>query len=255
MTKTPSLLLAGLLMPLGLTAQAILGGGGGGGGGTVANITDDLVHRWAMEPGTCSGDATSVTDDGSASENLTCTNTPQWTATAAVGSCAIDFTKASSEHCETATSPTIPTGDNFTWAMWVKPDAVDSCPFVVMDGSGGNELQLLLDASASLNTAFNNVTLSDLAHGAWVAGHWMHLALVREATLLKIYLNGHHYFSRPVTGAALDFSTCQILIGVDADATCNGTLGNYFDGQMDDVRVYSRSLTETDIQALYALGN
>ncbi len=47
---------------------------------------------------------------------------------------------------------------------------------------------------------------------------------------------------------AHDFSTCPLLIGVDNDSGCTGTLNGYFAGRLDEIRIYGRTLTATEIQ-------
>lgn len=244
------LVCCGLLQGQGIIG--ISGSSGGGGGGDTANITDDLLHHYPFEQSS----GTSVTDLGSAAENLALINTPTWSSTTpAVGSFCLDFDRASTEHAETADSPTLPTSGGFTYAVWARPDSNDSTVYVIMDGSGGNEFQLLFDNTDGLNTAFNNTTHSNTEVDTYSTGAWFHFAVVHDGSALFIYLNGRLFATRFVPVATLDFSTCQLLIGVDADATCDTSLGNYFNGQLDDFRIYSRALAAIDIRALYALGN
>jgi len=123
-----------------------------------------------------------------------------------------------------------------------------------MDGAGGNEYVVIVIASTGLiQVALNNVSLNLTESGAVATGGWYHIAIVREKFTHFIYLNGR--LASTLLSGAFNFSTCQLLVGVDADGTCNTTLGNYFDGQMDDFRIYSRALTQVDVEALYALGN
>ena len=57
-----------------------------------------------------------------------------------------------------------------------------------------------------------------------------------------------------IDSTVLNFSTCQLLIGTDADATCAGSLGNYFDGKIDDLRVYNIGLNQSQVTSLYSNG-
>jgi hypothetical protein len=74
---------------------------------------------------------------------------------------------------------------------------------------------------------------------------------VRSGSSVTIYVNGSQ---DPWTGTdssgALSFGTCALLIGTDADTGCNGALGNYTNGTIDDIRVYNRALTASEIQSL-----
>ena len=246
-----------ILLAAGIQAQEIINGGSAAGSSSSAeaDITTGLVHHWAFEAAG-SGDVTTVTDAGSGGNNLTCTNTPQWSSTTcAVGSNCIDFAKASSEYCATATSPTLPTGDAFSYSFWFRVDAADSNVFTINNAAAGSELQFYIDASPNLVTGIDGIGNTMTAQGLVTTGYWNHTVMVREKTILLTYINGELFSTRTATGAALDFSTCQVLIAVDPDATCVTSLGNYYDGQMDDFRIYSRALSQVDVQALYALGN
>jgi hypothetical protein len=71
---------------------------------------------------------------------------------------------------------------------------------------------------------------------------------------IYLYINGVRDANSANDSTTLGFSTCQLLIGTDADATCAGSLGNYLDGKIDDLRVYNIGLNDNQISSLYANG-
>jgi hypothetical protein len=82
-------------------------------------------------------------------------------------------------------------------------------------------------------------------------GRWHHLVGVASDTGLKTYLDGVERCSTN-NGAALAYSdTAELVVGRDPDPT----YGYYFDGNIDDVRVYTRVLTPAEIAVLAAGGN
>ncbi len=76
-----------------------------------------------------------------------------------------------------------------------------------------------------------------------VTGQWAHIVGVKDGTRLRIYLNG-------VLEKDLD---CLTGYTVDGSQTGSLYLGqNPFGGMLDEVRVYSRPLTATEVQQNYA---
>lgn len=70
---------------------------------------------------------------------------------------------------------------------------------------------------------------------------WSHLASTYDGTKLKLYLNGRELASKPLTGF-LATSGGTLRIGG------NPNTGAWFSGLIDEVRVYNRALSATEIQ-------
>ena len=78
-----------------------------------------------------------------------------------------------------------------------------------------------------------------------------HVAVVNSASELQFYKNGIADPSGPYTAMTVPtYSTETEKIGVWADAGDDGD----FQGFIDNVRVYSRSLTQADVFELYLEG-
>jgi hypothetical protein len=71
---------------------------------------------------------------------------------------------------------------------------------------------------------------------------WTHLAVTYDGSALRFYTNG--VLVRTVTGVAnISTTTGGLKLGG------NSVWGEYFKGLIDDVRVYNRALTATEVQA------
>jgi len=70
----------------------------------------------------------------------------------------------------------------------------------------------------------------------------------RAGGTLRLYINGTANPNTGTDGVAHAFSTCPLLIGVDNDTGCTGDLGGYFAGRLDEIRIYNRALSATEIQ-------
>jgi hypothetical protein len=71
---------------------------------------------------------------------------------------------------------------------------------------------------------------------------WSHLALTYEGTTQRLYVNGVQVASQ-VRSGAIQTTANPLWIGG------NSPYGEYFQGRIDDVRVYSRALSIAEIQA------
>jgi Laminin G domain. len=70
---------------------------------------------------------------------------------------------------------------------------------------------------------------------------WTHLTTTYDGTTLRLYLNGTQVSSTPTTGS-LENTNGALRIGG------HSVWGEYFAGLIDEVRIYNRALTPTEIQ-------
>jgi len=133
-------------------------------------------------------------------------------------------------------TPNLPTGD-FTYELLFNADTVnDETFFVGSDGAGGNEFAFYTASTDKINIWTNNTSRLTTAT-ALAAGVTNHLAVTRSGSTITAYINGVADANTGTDGGALNFSTCALLLGVDMDSTCLGSLGNYADGRIDEMRV------------------
>jgi hypothetical protein len=77
---------------------------------------------------------------------------------------------------------------------------------------------------------------------ALTSRRWTHLAATYDGTTLRIYVNGAQVASTPRTGT-LATSSNPLNIGGDT------IYAQYFDGRIDDVRIYNTARSAAQIQA------
>ena len=68
---------------------------------------------------------------------------------------------------------------------------------------------------------------------------WVHYAVVQDNSSIRFYVNGAMKYSN--SGLTLDtpLTNCCLLIGTEADTSNGGTLGNWWNGYIEDVRISS----------------
>ncbi len=88
------------------------------------------------------------------------------------------------------------------------------------------------------------VTTADL-HGAVTTNKWFHIATTYNSNAVKLYLNGVPFGTNIIGPATIASTSAGLRISMD---------DNYnvpFPGLIDDARIYSRALSETEIAYLY----
>jgi len=121
-------------------------------------------------------------------------------------------------------------GEN-DWVAHIYLNADDAASFFIRDHVDGNDVTLELNDTLSIND-----------------GDWYHIAAVRKGTdYVKIYINGNLRQSGSTTASP---STTEITtIGVRR--TNSNVKTGYFDGRIDDVRIYNRALSDEDVEDIF----
>ena len=73
-------------------------------------------------------------------------------------------------------------------------------------------------------------------------GAWTHLAMTYDGATLRLYVNGVQVASKPLSGIFTPTAN-PLWIGGDSP------YGEYFNGRIDEVRVYRAALSQAEIQA------
>ncbi len=141
---------------------------------------------------------------------------------------------------------------SFTIAMRVMPDQIRGMDISAMSEyptSGKNDRNLYLNGdgriSARIYDGSSRVTTSSAVISA---GTWTHIAISGNGSNLKLYINGT--LDRTITAgtAITNYSTPELILG---QATRTGT---YFRGQINDVKMYNRVLSDNEIAQLSGKG-
>jgi hypothetical protein len=144
---------------------------------------------------------------------------------------------------------------SFAVCAWVKTSTAARQDIVQQrDGTSRNgEFELFLDASGTVGY----YEFSDACFGAKCSsraavndGKWHHVALVRDtdAGAVSIFVDGVVDRTAPLSPVGISASR-RFAIGCDL-----ANMDSHFIGSIDEVMVFSRSLSCEDIMALYSMG-
>jgi hypothetical protein len=209
------------------------------------DIVSDLQVHYGFEEGSGS----ILVDQSGNGLNGTLFNTPTFSQPGKLGDNYLLFDSTQSEY------GTIPLDFNtlssgFTIASWVRREVptVNSIIFFWGHQSNGN-ITLGVDQFGRLDVRIGGASLGtsliQSGIGALQDGVWHHVACTWNGTTLSLYVDGNLVASD--SSMTLVFTSGQMYLG-------RNTVGNYWNGGIDDFRIYDRALSVDDINVLYELG-
>jgi hypothetical protein len=169
---------------------------------------------------------------------------------------ALSFNGAS-DYVETPNSAALDIGGTgLTVAFWVKVNAMNSGVDYVIVGKPWYAAAMTspfyqygVEYSNGYNKTFD-FYFGDPAgnlHGPYrmspVLGSWVHVAYTYDGNTVKGYLDGTERLSAPDAGS-LEQRGNSLRLGVD------GAYRQFFNGWLDDLRLYSRALTAAEVQSV-----
>ncbi len=140
----------------------------------------------------------------------------------------------------------------FSLSVWVKPTQL---PFNEHDGIFGIGttsqrapwlwgLQGVSNLTMQFETVTGGISDCDLLLGEVVQDQWNHIAVTWDGSTCRSYIDGTFDNSDTTTGNTLVNSDGENYLGYLAGF-------GYWDGHVDDVRIYAKVLTDAEILALY----
>ena len=204
---------------------------------TVTGGVSGLVAAYGFNEGTGT-----TTADSSGNANTGTLTNATWSATGKFGK-AVSF-NGSNAWVTIADSASLDLPSAMTLEAWVNPAALGAiwrC-VVLKEQTGG--LIYALYAQTDTNQPSGHVFIASefdtRGTGLLAVNTWSHLAATYDGTTLRMYVNGVLASSKAVSGA-IKTSTGVLRIGG------NSIWGEYFSGLIDEVRIYNRALSASEI--------
>lgn len=148
------------------------------------------------------------------------------------------------QYIEIPDSPSLQPSGELTLEGWFRfNSATDTGTLISKGGSWymyviGNSVIVIVDNSVVLQTAFQRTT-----------ENWFHIAYTFNQPTLshRIYVNGE-LVSALTQNANLNYNSTPFRIGIHEN---NSGLNTPFNGDADEVAIYNRALSQTEIQSIY----
>ena len=209
----------------------------------VGRFADGLVRYYTFDGPDMTG-STSATDRGSAASNATISGAQ--TTPGIIGQ-ALKFDGINDYGSFTTIDD--PNGTNLSIEAWVRPTAIGGVYTIVGADEGNPILTCRINAAG---TAFmwvrgsNGLDVQAAGTTAMTANNWYHIACTWNASAksAKVYLNGVN------EGTSTNSSIVNVPSGLTHIGTASRSSSpfeSYFKGDIDELRIYSRVLTATEV--------
>ncbi len=173
---------------------------------------------------------------------------------------ALNFNQLNNNYIVTPNNSAINVTNNFTLEFWLQPSKTETWAVILQEGKCSNSstsYNVSIQSDSTISFGFNcsgscNYTNQYKSTTKIYPGVCIHIAISYSSAGVKIYYNGILQPGQYVTGSycsALKNSTEPLLIGVYR--YLNETLGAYYDGLLDELRIWGRVLTPAEILANY----
>ncbi len=208
---------------------------------------EGLVGYWSLDEGSGMTAFDGSGNGNNGTWNGTASGTSGYYSAGKVGNWAGYF-NGSNDYVNAGTSTAYQFTGPFTISAWVNPSGIGV--FVSKEDAGGNGYIFADYTSSTVNFCiFNGSTQNCEGYGGGTnappEGAWSFVVAVYNGSSLSYYLNGS-FVSLTTTTIVPTVSTGPLVIGL----TQRGGFSD-FSGLIDDVRIYNRALSATEIQAIY----
>lgn len=209
---------------------------------TIAISDPNLVGWWKLDegPGSTAVDWSGYGNDG------TLRGDPQWVAGVVDGALRFD---GANDYVDCGAGESLDVSQQITIAAWVKTDIFGDWDGLVSKGLNVSPYAMQMWSDGSLRFAANwGAPAGGGGEGTWnstakmTAGEWVHAAVTYDGTTLRFYLSAEQ--DSPEVNQNIVFATVSeaLILGCDFAGG-----DEYFDGVLDDVRVYDIALSEEQI--------
>ncbi len=205
-----------------------------------------LVGCWLMEEGSGSTliDSSGSGNDGALSGN------PAWTTGVNGQALALD---GSGDYALVPDDASLDIANQLTLAAWIQP-ANSGTQYVVKKATQGgvDGYELSLASSGKIftrlnqSTSGNGIRIDSTSDYPTDGSTWMHVAATYDGATLRLYVNGVEESS---LSTSIPIATNTLPLGIGAQSDGDSSL----EGNLDEVRVYNRALSVTEIQVLAGL--
>lgn len=146
---------------------------------------------------------------------------------------------------------------DFSTSCWIRPRVLPEAGklHAIFSVEGGTTLYFNLGLSGDSGVGFrfeaggNGQPFVNYRYDSSFAGVWSHVAIVRNNNRLRLYVNGIARDSAAVSTALVDGLSNPFNVGGSVLVAFFG-LGGYYNGLLDDLRVYNRPLTKAEVDTL-----
>ena len=146
--------------------------------------------------------------------------------------------------------------NDFTIDLWMRFNQVKNSMFIHQQYDFGGGFEFLYQAGVGV-LAFNRNGFNNGINRAWIpqANTWYHLAVTRTSGTFRLYVNGSQLGSEQYDPNPVSDVSGILRIGDYAGGDTDIGGGYDVNGLIDEVEIFNRALTASEIQSIYNAGS
>ena len=206
-----------------------------------ADLTEGLVGWWTFDEG--SGD---IAADSSGNGNDGTLHGPvEWITDGKIGG-ALAFT-GPYNYVLVPDAPSLNPTSGLTLAAWINPSWTGNNRILQKSTEGSdNQYRLIKEGGNNIRVHLPPAANFEITGNIPPAGEWTHLVATYDGSMIKVYYNGT-VVGETAFSDDLSVSDGPLFIG---NKWSQAPAGDEFNGIMDDVRIYNRALSVSEINLL-----
>ncbi|MBI5858609.1 MAG: LamG domain-containing protein [Sphingobacteriales bacterium] len=155
--------------------------------------------------------------------------------------------------------------ESFSISAWIRPDNYLSPGIVIWHGDAAfakDPFLLYFSNRPGYNSlgvrkdVVDGLTINECwaPPGTIFSGVWSHVVGVCDATTkkMKLYINGELMNTVTFANMSIAYSTNNFITMIGAALSTSG-IGQYFQGKLDEIRIYNRELTQSEVKEIFQL--
>jgi len=214
------------------------------GGAAFQDVLDGLVGWWKMDEESWDGTADEVVDSSGKGNN----------GTAAGGAITAEgkinragLFNGTTSHIDAGNGSSLDATSGITITAWAKPYSVSDVKVASKDdvksgrswGAGIYMGRMIFEIFAS-----GGYSVVQICGSAIVTNEWVFVTYMFDGTNCSTYINGSFNSSTPASGT-ITVSASKVFVGARGDNQL------FFDGLIDDLRIYNRALSSNEVSTIY----
>ena len=168
----------------------------------------------------------------------------------------LDF-DGSNDYVTVSNSSSLQISTDITLEAWIKLDNLSGSKIIIVktnDGSAagmsyslrvpssGNVVRLAIGGGSGVDFDGEGSVTETIDSPSLTSGIWYHVAGVRNGTTMTLYLNGDSVATSSISSNFINVNSASLNIGYFP------SYGQYFDGQIDEVRIWNDARTQAEIK-------
>lgn len=208
-----------------------------------SDVTDGLVAHWTLDETSGS----TVTDSSGNGNDGTVNGSPTWEPNGGKIGGGLDFEMTSGNYID-ADDPALIAPAPFAFSAWMYARSASGDWGTLIDNAGlrchlnhwSEFIECTSDNSTYVNTPFGSL--------ADILNRWVHITIVRNSSdEFTFYIDGEQSGTADQNGGVSEVNGGFLSFGGRSDSASNKIL----DGLLDDVRIYNRALSSSEVQQIY----